>query len=155
MKMLLTLSVWIGFSLVVLHCSNPVEEKVYSVNRTGLKVIPLTRGIYQGAYPDIASRDDDEISQKIITTESLLKKPLAFVSYDNDFVDGITFPIRALEQIRSRKKIPLVRMLPRSTREKFSGKDPVYSLSRFLKEILIKNLQNGRRRRKNFQLPSF
>ncbi|MBI3295755.1 MAG: hypothetical protein HYZ71_13600 [Deltaproteobacteria bacterium] len=110
-----------------------VAQPMLSVVSSGVKVVPSPNGIYHGVYPDIADGVFEGVGEKIDQIEGMLKRPLAFVSFDNDFVDGFRFPDAPIREILIKGKTPLIRMLPRSTRKVFTGTDPVFSLERFVK----------------------
>lgn len=98
-----------------------------------LKIIPSQWGIYQGAFPDFYEGSDFAIKSKMLDLESKIARPLALVTYVNDWVDGPFFPWDALDQISSANRTILIRIQPRSTRTQDTGSDPIYSLRSFLR----------------------
>lgn len=116
-------------------------------------MLPPSFGIYHGAYPDFSVSATPEWAEKITKCESIVAKRLGFVTYQNDFADGLTFPKGAIQEILDRGKVPLIRIMPRSVRTQFSGPDPVYTMERFLKGEFDEGLRQWARGAKEVQGP--
>lgn len=131
------LFVFLLIALVQLGCTQLASETVaapivLSVNEAGTKVVPPERGMYHGLFPDFNETMVTGWGEKILSDEQLIQKKIGFVTYQNDFVDGFEFPKIAIEEISAQKKIPLIRMMPRSRRVQFQGADPIYTMEKFL-----------------------
>ncbi len=138
MKHALIVLIWIGLSSCTKN-QGPVTENngepliELEVNKDGLKVLPPSKGIYHGAFPDLPEGSVTDLTTHIEKTENLVDKPLSFVTIQNDFVDGFQFPGAEVSEIAAQGKVPLIRMMPRSIRSQFYGVDPIYTMDRFLK----------------------
>lgn len=99
-----------------------------------LKVVPSQWGIYHGAFPDLTFPSSTFFeSAKVTHLDRILVKPLAWVQFQDDFVEGIHFPWTAIEGIERLGKIPYIRMMPRSRRAQDFGADPLYNMRNILR----------------------
>lgn len=119
-------------SLIVTGCRAGVPVNEIGVVAEGLKVIPSEKGIYHSAFPDFGDGVTSDYRAKIQAYDALVKKNLAIVVLQNDFVDGFEFPSAQINEIIKLGKTPLIRILPRSVRTQGLGQDAVYSMSHFL-----------------------
>lgn len=94
---------------------------------------PISDGIYHGAFPDLKSDALDSITNDVLAMERLADKKLAWVQFENDWAKTTQFPWKAVEDISKMKKIPYIRILPRSQSQQNQGADPVYTMDNFLK----------------------
>lgn len=119
-----------------------------------LKVVPTPGSIYHGTFPDLTSPSNIFFEgYKINRLESLLAKPMAWVQFQDDFVDGINFPWTAAQYIGNLSKIPYIRMLPRSHRRQISGADPIYNLRNILRGDFDRQFREYARQAKAFDFP--
>jgi hypothetical protein len=108
----------------------PNAPATFQVRENVLAPPPV--GIYHGAFPDIPTDSRSTISSSIAAMERLAEKSLAWVQYENDWAKSQEFPWAVVQSIAEQKKVPYIRILPRSTSEQNQGADPVYTLDNFL-----------------------
>jgi len=99
-------------------------------NGTDPILVPVA-GIYHAAIPDFGGTEDMVTANRIGNFEDLVNKPLAWVYFSNNWVNGIQFPLTAVNSILALNRTPFIRMMPRSHFDE-GGPDPVYTMQRFL-----------------------
>ncbi len=95
-----------------------------------LKVLPPSQGIYLSAYPDFGDSEDTVTEERIEAYEQLAGRPLVWVYFSNNWVDGIKFPQETVQIIHDYGRLPYIRMMARSTYEQ--GPDEIYKLERII-----------------------
>lgn len=90
-----------------------------------------TRTIYHGAFPDFGGTEDVVTTAAITEFESLAGKNIAFASFSDNWLYGISFPSQAVTTITEQGIVPLIRIMPRSTFQK-TKTDPEYSLQQII-----------------------
>jgi hypothetical protein len=118
------------------------------------KVVPSETGVYHGAFADLPEvlRAGDAASA-VTTFEQLVDKPLAFTIIGDNWVDGIVFPRRALQEITNHGKIPVVHVKPWSVKQRESGPDRLYDLARIIDGAFDVELQEYAKAAKAFRHP--
>ncbi len=110
--------------------ASPTFVSLPAFDATGHLQVP-TVGIYHAAIPDFGGSEDVVTAGRIADFETLVNKPLAWVYFSNNWLNGIEFPAAAVNTILATRRLPFIRMMPRSNFNA-GGPDPVYTLQRFL-----------------------
>ncbi len=103
-------------------------------DRTGVKVIPPTSGVYHGVH--LGLPDDVPITDEVISDfEKLAGKKLALVYFDNPWgKDGkldLRFPTATVQTVWNHGAVPFVRLMPWTARIEDRA-DSVVSLKKFV-----------------------
>jgi len=91
------------------------------------KVLPPDSGIYAGAFPDMGSTEDSVTKYRISEYINLTGHIPMWICFSNNWINGIKFPIKAVNTIADFKAIPYIRLMPRHDWT-MGRRDPVYDL---------------------------
>ncbi len=96
----------------------------------GIKLIPHPRGIYHSAFPNFGGPEDRVSCARIRNFEELAGKKIVWAAFSNNWLQGIKFPGKHVEEISRCGRLPYIRLMARSS---FNfGPDPVYTLQRII-----------------------
>ena len=88
---------------------------------------PPSGQFYHGVYPGGISGDEDDItSQSVLTYEKIVKSPVVWVYFSNNWFSSRAFPLQTASWIRNMGKIPFIRLMLRSSSERMKA-EPLFS----------------------------
>jgi len=92
---------------------------------------PYNGSIYHAAYPDFGSTEDNITTTAIKAFETLAKKEIVWAYFSNNWYSDIRFPLSQVKTIHESRKIPFIRLMPRSDFRQ-GGPDPLYTLQKII-----------------------
>ncbi len=107
-------------------------------SQSGIKVLPPTSGIYQGAFPYFGPLEDRVSLSTVNRFNRLVGKPLAWAYFSNNWFRGIRFPYAAVRIIFRTGAIPFVRLMPRAN---FNPHDTTYTLQKIIDGVFDTQLR--------------
>lgn len=119
-----------------------------------IKLLPPEQGAYHGVFADLPEfLRTGEAAQGTISFEQLVQKGVAFSIIGDNWVEGITFPRRAVQEVTDAGRIPVVHIKPWSVKRRGEGVDPLYSLQRLLAGRYDLEIRNYAKAVKTFGKP--
>jgi Beta-mannanase len=97
-----------------------------------LKVLPPRRGMYHSAYPGFGLQDDEVSAESVRRFAAKAQKGIAWSYVAFHWNDGIRFPVEACRTLHAEGIVPLVGIMPWSTRRQ-GQPESVYTLERILR----------------------
>ncbi len=92
---------------------------------------PAHNKIYHAAFPHFGDTEDVVSKEAIINFERLAQKNIAWAYFSNNWFDGILFPKEEVKIINDYKRVPFIRIMPRS--DWSTGKaDSKYAMQKIL-----------------------
>ncbi len=111
-------------------------------------------GIYIGAFANFSHNEHNVTVEKIENFENLAKKQLAFVTFSNNWNEGITYPKDVVHIIDKTGATPLIRLMPRSNyKQEGGGKDPKFTLDKIINGTFDKELKQWAKDAKEDDIP--
>jgi hypothetical protein len=92
---------------------------------------PPDGGIYHAAFPEFGGAEDNVSAGRIAGFEALVRKPITWAYFSNNWFGGIHFPQAAVDQVRAAGRIPFIRLMAWS-RFRDHGADTTYTLDRII-----------------------
>ena len=123
-----------------------------SSNLSTLKVSPPPVGVYHSAFPDFGPEGDSGAAHRITDFEKLAQKRIVWAYFSNNWYERIQFPETEVRIIHDLGVIPFIRMMPRSSLERFS-RDPVYTMQRIIDGDFDQDLRGWAQGAKEFGEP--
>ncbi len=99
------------------------------LSTNSLKILPSSSGVYHCAFPDFGGTEDSVTLKRITDFENLVAKNIAWVTFADNWVGGISFPKDEVELIWNSGHLPYIKMMAFSTHEYSNGgMDSIYDL---------------------------
>jgi hypothetical protein len=103
-----------------------------------IKVLPPESGIYHTAFSGLYSKGSKIVSIDEVTKfETLVNKKIVWLNFNDNWFDGIKFPLESVKNIYSQGVIPSIRIMPWS---KYDKEDQTYSLDKIISGKFDKEL---------------
>lgn len=130
------------------------DQNTDTPTEVALAKVVATEGVYHGAFADLPEvLRAGEAASATTSFEQLVGKQLAFTIIGDNWVDGIAFPRRALQEITDHGKIPVVHVKPWSVKDRNQGPDHIYGLARIIDGAFDVELREYAKAAKTFRHP--
>lgn len=101
-----------------------------TLSSDSLKILPPHSGVYHCAFPDFGGTEDTVTLDRITSFENLVGKDLAWVTFADNWVEGIDFPVDEVDLIWNSGHVPYIKMMTFSSYEYTEGgTDSIYDLA--------------------------
>ncbi len=109
-------------------------------SKNEIKLLPHKNGeIYFSAFPDFGGSEDKVSKSRIRDFEELAGKKITWATFSQNWYDGISFPKKEIDEIRSSGSIPVIRLMARTNEDRHGENG-----TRIEKQFSLKNIVNGK-----------
>lgn len=91
------------------------------------KLIPPINGVYLGAFANFGPNEDNVTIATVGDFENMIGKKIAWAYFSDNWFDGISFPDKQVETLKSLQITPYIRIMPRIDFDR-RGKNSPYTL---------------------------
>jgi len=136
---------------LVTNLNKSIIPSSNSVNSS--KILPPDSDeIYFGAFPDFGGNEDEVTTEQITDFENKAGKEIVWVSFSNNWADGITYPKEDIHTVYDMNAIPLVRLMPRSHYEQYQEEN-TYTMQNIIAGNFDSELRQWAREAKKDSVP--
>lgn len=142
--------IFLLFPIIILFMQINIKTSFAGYSDNDIKILPPDEGIYHTAFSQIWSKSEIVQKEEVTYFQNLVGKNIVWLNFNNEWFNGIKFPLESVKNIYSQGVVPSIRIMPRAS---YNSNDKTYTLQKILDGKFDKELTQWANDAKNCGIP--